>query len=47
MHRRLHGMLLFAVNFSERRPKKIISKPISAGNSWSDNLAMWLKTLWG
>ena len=41
------GMLLFAVNFSERRPKKIISKPISAGNSWSDNLAMWLKTLWG
>ena len=41
------GMLLFDVNFSERRPKKIISKPISAGNSWSDNLAMWLKTMWG
>ncbi len=41
------GMLLFDVNFSERRPKKIISKPISAGNSWSDNIAMWLKTMWG
>ena len=42
------GMLLFDVNFSERRPKKIINKPISAsGGSWADNLGMWLKTLWG
>ena len=41
------GMLLFGVNFSERRPKKIISKPISSGSSWTDNIGMWLKTLWG
>ena len=41
------GMLLFDVNFSERRPKKIVNKPISAGNGVMDNIAMWLKTLWG
>ena len=41
------GMLLFDVNFSERRPKKIVNKPVSAGNSWTDNVGMWLKTLWG
>lgn len=41
------GMLLFDVNFSERRPKKIINKPISSGNGWSDTIGMWLKTLWG
>ena len=41
------GMLLFGVNFSERRPKKIINKPISAGNGWWDNVEMWLKTMWG
>ena len=41
------GMLLFDVNFSERRPKKIINKPISSGNGLMDNVGMWLKTLWG
>ncbi len=41
------GMLLFGVNFSERRPKKIINKPIVQGESWADNVGMWLKTLWG
>ena len=41
------GMLLFAVNFSERRPKKIINKPVTSGNSWTDSIGMWLKTLWG
>ena len=41
------GMLLFAVNFSERRPKKIVNKPVSAGNSLTDSLGMWLRALWG
>ncbi len=41
------GMLLFDVNFSERRPKKIINKPINSGSSLKDTVAMWLKTLWG
>ncbi len=41
------GMILFDVNYSERRPKKIIAKSVSAGDSWSDNISMWLKTLWG
>ena len=41
------GMLLFDIYFSERRPKKIISKPVSSGGSWTDSLGMWLKTLWG
>lgn len=41
------GMLLFDVNFSERRPKKIVNKPIASGSSWSENVGMWLKTLWG
>ena len=40
------GMLLFGVNFSERRPKKIINKPIGASKSWTDNIGVWLKTLW-
>lgn len=41
------GMLLFDANYSERRPKKIISKPINSGNGIIDNIAMWLKTMWG
>ena len=41
------GMLLFDVSFSERRPKKIINKPLSSGNGWADNIGMWLKTMWG
>ena len=41
------GMLLFNVNFSERRPRKIINKPLNSGASWSDSIAMWLKTMWG
>ncbi len=41
------GMLLFDVNFSERRPKKIINKPITSSGSWGNNIGMWLKTLWG
>ena len=41
------GMLSFYVNFSERKPKKIISKTISSGDSLIDNIAMWLKTMWG
>ena len=41
------GMLSFYVNFSERKPKKIISKPISSGDSLVDNIAMWLKAMWG
>jgi cell division protein FtsA len=41
------GMLLFDVNFSERRPKKIIAKPMRSGNGVWDEVGMWLKTLWG
>jgi cell division protein FtsA len=41
------GMLLFNVNFSERRPRKIISKPLNSGASWQDSISMWLKTMWG
>ncbi len=41
------GMLLFAVNFSERRPKKIVNKPVGSGKSWFDDIGLWLKTLWG
>lgn len=40
------GMLLFGANYSERRPKKIISKPINSGNRIVDNIGMWLKTMW-
>ncbi len=41
------GMLLFDANFSERRPKKIVNRPLnSSGGVW-DNVGMWLKTLWG
>lgn len=41
------GMILFDVNFSERRPKKIISKPVNSSGGWGDNVSMWLKALWG
>ena len=41
------GMLSFYVNFSERKPKKVISRPINTGDSLVDNISMWLKTLWG
>lgn len=41
------GMLLFDVNFSERRPKKIINKPMASNGGWMDDLGMWLKTMWG
>ena len=41
------GMLLFDANFSERRPKKIINKPINSGSTHKDTGTMWLKTLWG
>ena len=41
------GMLSFYVNFSERKPKKIVNKPLSSGNSFMDNITMWLKTMWG
>lgn len=41
------GMLLFDANFSERRPKKIINKPINSGSTLKDTVTMWLKTLWG
>ena len=41
------GILSFALNFSERRPKKVVNRPISSGDSWTDNIGMWLKTLWG
>ena len=41
------GILSFALNFSERRPKKVINKPVNLGNGWTDSIGMWLKTLWG
>ena len=41
------GMLSFYVNFSERKPKKIISRPMNTGDSFIDNISMWLKTMWG
>lgn len=41
------GMLIYGVNYSERRPKKIVPKVSSSdGGVWS-NVSMWLKTLWG
>ena len=41
------GILLFGVNFNERKVKKVISKPQESGNGIMDNIAMWLKTMWG
>ena len=36
------GLLLFALNYSERKPNKIISKPIS-GNSGLSRIMSWFK----
>ncbi|MBE6454212.1 MAG: cell division protein FtsA [Alphaproteobacteria bacterium] len=41
------GMLLFDANFSERRPKKIVNRPLNSNGGVWDNVGMWLKTLWG
>ena len=41
------GMLSFYVNFSERKPKKIITKSMNSGNGLMDNISMWLKAMWG
>ena len=41
------GMLLFGVNFNERRPKKVVNKPIGNAKGVVDNVSMWLRTIWG
>lgn len=41
------GMLLFGINYSELRPKKIIQKSPSNESSLWNNISLWLKTLWG
>ena len=41
------GMLLFDANYTERKPKKVISKPVNSSAGIVDNVSMWLKTLWG
>ncbi|MBQ9235848.1 MAG: cell division protein FtsA [Alphaproteobacteria bacterium] len=41
------GMLLFGVECSERRPKKIVRKINNANGGLWDNVSVWLKTLWG
>ena len=41
------GMLSFYVNFSERKPKKIITKSMNSGGGLMDNITMWLRTIWG
>ena len=41
------GILLFGVNFNERKVKKIISKPQDGNGGIMDNITMWLKTMWG
>lgn len=41
------GMLLFDANYTERKPKKVISKPVNSSAGIMDNVSMWLKTLWG
>ena len=41
------GMISFYINYSERKPKKIISRPMNTGNGLVDNISMWLKAMWG
>lgn len=41
------GMLIYGVNYSEHCPKKVIQKTSSSNSGWLDNVALWLKTLWG
>ena len=41
------GLLSFYVNFSERKPKRVITKSVSSGNGLMDNINMWLRAMWG